>query len=223
MTEKSNIEQLSDELEALAKAKGEDLGTDERIEGAAEAAGVDVSGEGHTEPDGDEGDDNGDDGDGDGDDLGKSFSIETASGEKVKAYDATAILKSMSARLETVEGAATDESERREHLGKSMRLIADLLKAQDTQIQDLVSQVSALSREGRGRKTVLTITEKPELAKAIGGESADGIPAGEFMGKAMDAQKAGRITALDVSIAETALNRGSPVPAHIVNRVMATQ
>ena len=79
-----------------------------------------------------------------------------------------------------------------------------------------------LAGEGRGRKTVVSVSEKPvagaTMAKSQG--AADGLSANEFMAKALAAQASGRLTGLDVARAESALNKGLPVPQDVVNRVI---
>lgn len=224
----SEFEKLASDLETLAKASGE---TDKKIAATAEAAGVNpddykeddgaASGDAKVADD-KNGCDSKRDEDCDDEDemLGKSFSIKTAEGENVRAYDATALIKSLTERLGALESADAEERERREHLGKSLELMTSLIKSQSEQIAALTEKVSALGAEGRGRKAVLSVTEKPTpLAKS----EQDGIPASDFMAKAIAAQQQGRITAMDVSIAESALNRGMAVPERIVTRVMGNQ
>ena len=48
---------------------------------------------------------------------------------------------------------------------------------------------------------------------------ADGLTPDQFMTKALSAQAEGRLTAIEVATAEACLNRGQPVPAHIISRV----
>ncbi len=203
----SEFDKLAQDLELLAKSQDEGKETDEKI---ANAAGVDED----EDKDGD-GDTDGDtDGDAEGEDevLGKSYSMER-DGEKVRAYDATALIKSMTARMDGIEST---DAENREHLGKSLGLIADMLKSQTAEIASLKKSVSDLSGEGRGRKTVLTISEKTStLAK-----SEDPQPtSGDLMAKCLTAQKAGSITALDVARANVAVENGLTVPGDILARL----
>lgn len=219
----SEFEALANQLETLAKSQGSS--EDDKVLAAAKEAGVDVGGDG----DGDEGagaSGSGVDGDGDGDDmLGKSFDVVDAEGKPAKAYDATALLKSMGERIEALEGGIADVAERREHLGKSLGLIAELLeanastiKAQGEQIADMRKSLDALGAKGTGRKAVLTINERPEpLGKSV---QANTLSREEFLAKADGAQKAGRLLVGDMPRMEAYLNKGMPVPADIVSRVM---
>lgn len=221
-----------DELQVLAKSAP----ADEKIEGEggdsddatiaaaaadgeaagdAEDAGEGEAGESHAEPDGDE---IGGEGDGDGDEMpmGKSFRFVTDDGEEMEAVDGTELVKSLMARFNTNEESMTKALGVAVDLIKSQR---DLIKSQGEAIASLQTKVERLAGEGRGRKTVVSVTEKPTPEMMTKSEPA-GVSGEEFMAKAMDAQKAGRITALQVSVAETALIKGLAVPADIVKRVL---
>jgi len=240
---KSEFSKLAEDLETLAKSQGE-MTEEQKIAAAAAAAG-------HVEPDGDEGaaaaagDNDGDEGaaaasdgdslegaaaagDNDGDDgddvLGKSFDVTTAGGEKVKAYDATALLKSLSDRMETIEGSIASNEEDRESIAKSLSSIAGLLKSNANEIETLKKSLADMGDQGRGRKAVLTVMEKPQVGTMAKSEGASGaMGRKEFMAKADEAMKAGRISGGELSLAETYLNRGGAVPEELVSRVMGNQ
>lgn len=241
---KSEFSKLAEDLETLAKSQGE-MTEEQKIAAAAAAAG-------HVEPDGDEGaaaaaaGDNdgdegaaaaadadslegaaaaGDNGGNDGDDvLGKSFDVTTAGGAKVKAYDATALLKSLSDRMETIEGSIASNEEDRVSIAKSLSSIADLLKSNANEIETLKKSLADMGDQGRGRKAVLTVMEKPQVGTMAKSEGASGtMGRKEFMAKADEAMKAGRISGGELSLAETYLNRGGAVPEELVSRVMGNQ
>jgi hypothetical protein len=224
----SEFEKLAAELGLLAKAQK--YTEDEKVLASAQAAGVDTDGMADGMAD-DEGDDEGDGGEGeDADDasLGKSYSMTDASGQSFQGYDATDMLKSLSGRLGGLEQAATDEESRRGHLSKSLVLITHLLQGQDEKIKSqdeviasLQKSLGEVGRQGVGRRAVLNVTEKPDTM--IKSAQPDGIDGRTFMAKAMEAMSAGRISGMEVSIAESSLNRGVPVDAGIVNRVMGSQ
>jgi hypothetical protein len=122
-----------------------------------------------------------------------------------------------------------------EMMNKALVVIADVLRGQGdliksqqekigeqnatlTQLSEKLKEVSA---EGKGRKAVVSVANKPSpLQKS---EPEDGMDAREFMAKCMEASKAGKITALDVSIAENYVGKGIPVPESIVKRVIETR
>lgn len=199
----SEFDKLAHDLELLAKSQGDDKETDEKIAAAAGEENADQD-SGDADADEDEG--------GDDEVLGKSFSMDR-DGEKVRAYDATDLIKSMVTRMDSIEST---DAENRMHLGKSLGLIADMLKAQTAEIASLKKSLGEMAGEGRGRKTVLTISEKvSDLTKSEPVQPTNG----ELMAKCLTAQKAGRLTALDVSRANVAVENGLAVPGDILARL----
>lgn len=208
----SQYEKLLEELETMAKAMpGDDAADDEKIAAAAAEGNPDADGDGendvtgeHAEPDGDEGED--------GETMGKSFSLKLEDGTELDAIDGTELVKSLMGRVEKNEEAVM----------KSLGLAIDLLGKQGDMIKSLQAEVKKLAGEGRGRKAVVSVSEKPAagttMAKSQGAD--EGMSANEFMAKALSAQAAGRLTGLDVARAESALNKGLPVPQDVVNRVV---
>ena len=103
---------------------------------------------------------------------------------------------------------------------KAMKSAVSLIKSQGEKLAALQGQVAKLSGEGRGRKTAVSVLDKPTtLAKSEG--AADGVTGEEFLVKCLDAQKTGRISGLEVSIAEAHINKGQQPPASIVQRVLS--
>ena len=175
----------------------------------------------HSEPDGDEGLDNDNDGDDDSDKdgdetLGKSMSVTLDNGEQIDAVDGTELVKSLVNRLDTADAS---HAEKFELMQKSMGMAVDMIKSQETEIAKLRDLVKSFGNSGAGRKTTVSIAEKPEIGQMQKSE-AKGMSGHEFLAKAEGAMKAGRITGLELSIAEASLNRGAPVREDIVNRVI---
>lgn len=215
----SQYEKLLEELETMAKAMpGDDAADDDKIAAAAAEANPDADGDGKNDVTGDDIDAGGegagaDDGAGDGDEtMGKSFALKLEDGTELEAIDGTELVKSLMARVESNEGTVM----------KALGTAVDLLGKQGDMIKSLQDEVKKLAGEGRGRKTVVSVSEKPvagaTMAKSQG--AADGLSANEFMAKALAAQASGRLTGLDVARAESALNKGLPVPRDVVNRVI---
>lgn len=219
----SQYEKLLEELETMAKAMpGDDGADDDKIQAAAAAANPDADGDGENDVTGDnlntegsEGLGDEGEGEGDGDDketMGKSFALKLEDGTELEAIDGTELVKSLMARVESNEGTVM----------KALGTAVDLLGKQGNMIKSLQDEVKKLAGEGRGRKTVVSVSEKPvagaTMAKSQG--AADGLSANEFMAKALAAQASGRLTGLDVARAESALNKGLPVPQDVVNRVI---
>lgn len=213
-----SFEKLLEELDAIQTlAKSDPVDADDGDDaGIAEAAAEGEDGdEGHAEPDGDEGIEG--EGDGDGDEgMAKSFSLKLEDGTEVDAIDGTELVKSLIDRFDAQEDTLAKA------LGGIVELIksnAETVRSQAALIKSLQGDVKRLGGEGRGRKTVVSVAEKP-VAETLAKSEPEGMNANEFMAKALSAQQAGKITGLDVSVAETSLNKGLPVPTNIVRRVL---
>lgn len=201
---------------AAAAADGEAAGGDEAGAGDdAGAAGDDgAAAAAHAEPDGDEG---AGEGNGDGDEqMGKSFRFTLDNGDEVEAIDGTELVKSLIARFDSF---GAESATKEEAMTKALGVAVDLIKSQGEAIASLQTEVKRLASEGRGRKTVVSVAEKPAAGTMAKSEPA-GISGDEFMAKCLAAQAAGRITGLDVAKAEGFLLKGLAVPADIVKRVL---
>lgn len=164
------------------------------------------------------------DGDGYGDMMGKSMTVFDANGNPVQAVDGAELIKSLLVRMETTETQLKGTGE----LAKALQQTVTLMGQQAELIKSLQERVNVLSGEGRGRKSAVVIPSmKPDansqMAKAMGNGQQEGIPAQEFMAKALMAQEQGLITGHDVMRAESHLNRGMDVPSDIVRRVASAK
>lgn len=207
----AEIQGASDETADLAKSLAE--GDAARIEGAADEADEDAKAKADAE--------GGDGDDGEGDDeavMGKALTMTDADGNPVEAIDATELLKSLQAEVEHI-GANSN---------KGLSAILGLVKSQGDLIKSMSTQMAALGAQGRGRRAVLAVTEKPggstDLAKSLaaeaGGESADaGMPRQEFLAKAIQAAEQGLISFHDANLAETMINRGQQPAPGVVQAV----
>lgn len=150
-----------------------------------------------------------------GESMGKSFRVQLESGEEIDAVDGTALVKSLMERVDQQETTAQDQAQT---LAKALGVAVDLLTEQGKSIALLKSEVARLGSEGRGRKAVVSVNDKPaDMHKP---PAQEGVSSEEFMSKALIAQAAGRITGLQVSIAEGSLLKGMAVPAEIINKVL---
>ena len=204
-----SFEKLLGELEELqsmhkSEPANEDKNGDEDDKKIAEAAESNDE-ENYDEP----ADEKSEDKNEDDDSMGKSFSFQLDSGETVDAIDGTELIKSLMSKIDDQEVSVK----------KIIGTTLDLIKSQGEQISALKTEITKLGSEGRGRKTVVSIAEKPTTGTMEKSEPA-GLSGEEFMTKALAAQVAGRLTALDVSIAEASLLKGLPVRADIVNKVL---
>ena len=225
-----SFEQLLQDVETLAKSQGAgaaDAG-DDAAAAEAKAAADAAAAKAAAAADGGGGDEGeGDEGEGEGDEsFAKAFSATLADGSEGQFIDATDLLKALGVEVTRINGERKSENE---HLGAALGIMADLLKAQSTQIAELKTQIVQLSTTGRGRKAIVSVHDSPDAAAAAAAKSpglliksatGTGVPANEFMAKAMEAQTAGRISSRDVAIAEGSLNAGMQVPDSIVSRVL---
>lgn len=193
----SVYDELLDELETLAKAMPE---ADEKLEKEDKE---------HAEPDADN---EGGPSDNDEDNklaksdcedkpMAKSMSVTLPDGTEAEAVDGMELIKSFQGQMDVIA----------EGTGKVLKSMSAHLKEQAELIKSLKSDIDTLRSEGRGRKTVVTMAGAPEpMAKSMPTPS-------DILAKCLDAQKAGKLTALDVSVAEGYLNRGMQIPDRIVN------
>ena len=187
-----------DAIQAAAGAEGEDdlLNGDEG--GDAGDAGNAGDDEGEEGKEGKEGN------------LAKSFSFTLEDGSLVDAVDGTELIKSLTERFDADKGTML----------KALGMTVDMLKSQAAQIETLGNRITKLSGEGRGRKSAVSIAEKVSPGTPLQKSQPTGLSHTEFFAKADAAQKAGRISAAEIGIAETYLNKGQAVPAHIITRVL---
>lgn len=176
--------------------------------------------------------------------MQKSFSIQAADGSTIEVQDASELIKALSGRLDettqtvfqTLE-SATSVIKAQGALIKSMtdKIAAQetLLGAQTTKIDEQATLVKSLRTDldkfgssGSGRRAVVTVAERtaaPATETMAKGGMPEGVTTETFFAKAMDLQKAGRLTGADIALAEAALNSGIAVPAGIVQRVLGDQ
>lgn len=211
------LNQLAADQGELAKALPADDGKDEdKIQAAAAEGGLgggEEGGEGAAAGEAGEGGADAEDGKGDGAPMAKSFQLTLEDGTVIEAQDGTEMVKALAEDLNQTKGT----------MAKALGEAVTLIKGQNDMIKSLTDRVAKLSGEGRGRKAVLSVVEKPAPAAATMAKSqqAEGVTPEIFFAKALDAQKANRISGTDIAVAESCLNRGIAIPDHIVQRVMA--
>jgi hypothetical protein len=209
----NNFAELLKSLQATADEQGpaaDEGGDDETIAAAAADSGVAADGN----PEGDADADDAASADGK-PAMAKSMTATGADGEEVEVVDATEMLKSLQDGL-NAQGDV---------LAKALSTMTTAMQKQGEVIKSLHAKVEALSSQGRGRKTVVSVVERPAPAgtMAKSTEADAGVTSQEFMAKCLSAQAAGKLTAFDVSRAEVAINNGVAVPADIVSAVSRIQ
>lgn len=204
----SQYQKLLEELSGMTMAKAlpaDDGNGDQKIQAAAEGGG---DGDANVKKDGE----------GEGDQpMAKSFEVTLADGTKVEAEDGTALVKSLVARIDTNESDTA----------KVMEVTVGLLKSanaaiaeQGTLIKSLQDKVAALSNEGKGRKTILSVIDKTGPTEMTKSEPT-GMQPTEFLAKSEAAWSANRITGQEFNTIDVSLRTGQPIDQGLIARVMA--
>lgn len=145
-------------------------------------------------------------------DFGKSFEFTDDNGEKHQAVDATILVKSLMERAER-----TDDT-----LAKALTAMNGVVAKQGELIKSLTDQVKALSSQGRGRKAVVSIVEKPDagtLAKSQASE--EGMSTEQFFAKANAAFDAEKISGKDLNVISVCLRSNHPIEPALIQKVMS--
>lgn len=214
----TQFDALLGDLETLHKAlpKGDEV-EDEKIE-AAKAGGAETEEEGEKSKTEDVAKDvKGGKASGKKAPLAKSLTVKLEDGTEVEAFDGAEMVKSLTDSF----GALTtriDESD--SVLVKAMGQTVSLIKAMGESLANLQTKVAALGNEGRGRKAVVTLVEKPAgTTLAKGGEQ--GINPDEFMAKATSLFNERKLSGVELAYIEGSFNRGNfQLPPALISKVM---
>ena len=196
------LEQLNAEQEAqdtLAKALPQDSQDDANIQAAAADGDDDAKGE--------------EDDDGEEKTITKSLTLND--GEVF--IDATDLLKALQ----------DDVTEHSEVLAKAMPQILQLVQGQSKMIQQqgeliksMQTRIDTLAGQGRGRKTVVTLSEKQGVSEQqLAKSEQDGISPQEFMLKANNAFEKGVINGVQLNTIDVSLRQGVPLPSDIIAKI----
>ena len=212
----SEFEKLLADLDELVLAKSAvaepadllkaEKGGQKNLFGAADSD--DEEDEEDEEDDEDE-EDEGDEGD---EKFTKALSVTLPSGEMVEAYDGTRLVKALSAQMSSAQDEMRGSLDQ---VHQALEKTTALLKSLVGDNEALRAQVDSLASAGRGRKSSLSVHDKP--ATSAPAPAAPGRK--ELLAKCLVAQQAGRISGHDVATAENALNKGMELPAYLVSRI----
>lgn len=196
------LEEISGDLSKALPVDGDTAADDAKIDEAAGAAADGADPEDAGKKDGD-----------DPEVVAKSFKITLEDGSEIEAVDGAELIKSLVGRIEKNESAVLKV------LGEATKVIT----SQSSLIKSLRADVVALGDQGKGRRAMLSIAEKPapkaeDLQKS---SASEGMSGEEFMAKALTAQAAGRINGAQIAIAEAYINNHKAPPADIVQAVLA--
>lgn len=171
------------------------------IEGGADADDEKIAAAAAAAAEADDGKKDDEDDDKDGKPMAKSFQITLEDGTVVEAVDGADMIKSLMDRVEKNEGDTV----------AALSAAVETVKAQGELIKSLVGRFDDLSGQARPRKAVLVAVDKPaavadQLAKSQG--QGDTISSEQLMAKAMDARAQGRVSGMDIAVAEQEINAG---------------
>jgi hypothetical protein len=167
--------------------------------------------------------------------MTKSFSLQTQDGKQIEVIDASDLIKSLGDRLDgsvqqifdTLQGAADvikTQGTMLKSLSDKLAATETALTEQSTLVKSLQDSVKEIGSAPAGRKAVLTVAER-QTGTATDTMAKSGMPEGvspdAFFAKAFAKQAEGKLTGVDISLAESCLNRGAPIPESIVTRVMS--
>lgn len=180
---------------------GEGEGAAAVVDGAAAAAAAAAAGEGQP--------------------LVKSMKVKLEDGSEVDAIDGGEMLKALEARIDTGEKNTT----------QAVTQLVALVKSQGALIKSLGEQVTGLRAEGRGRKTVLAVTERVPAGgqpMAKGGDAAHAGEQGEvgveeFLAKSESAWKSGAITGKEFTTIDVACRSKSELDPGLIKKVLASK
>ena len=223
---------LAAEEETLAKAlkpDADDAADDKAIKEAAdgdadddgEADGEDALDDydDHAEPDADNegGPSDGDEDNEDEDEkpMKKSFTVSLPDGTEAEALDGDQLIKSFTDQL---AGLRTETSAALAQVATALGRSTKLIKSLREQNTALAAQVTALGNSSRGRKSALTVHERP----MVGDQSlakAEGISPRDLMAKALAAQQSGRLTGSQVAEIDAYAARGLAIPESLLAKL----
>lgn len=167
--------------------------------------------------------------------MKKSFTIQLADGKTVEVEDGAEMLKALSDRFDVSEekvlGTLTAavaiigaQGTMLKSMGEQLATQETTIGIQATMIKSLQTDLTKLASTGAGRKAVLTVAER-QTGTATDAVAKNGMPDGvtvdQFFAKAFDKQGQGKLTGNDISLAETCLNSGMPIPENLISRVLS--
>lgn len=201
-----SLQQITAELEQMLKAapaaedilKKSDADDEKDDEEISEMADGDADDDG--EKDSEDATDDVDDEDDD-ETFGKSFAVTLDDGSEAEAINAESLLKSINKRFNGMTNALESSTA--------------LIKSLTNQNAVLHQRVEMLAKSGKGRKSTLNVHEK----NATGQPAETKANPRAMLAKALDAQRAGRITSAEVSELDVYLGRGLAVPETLLAKI----
>jgi hypothetical protein len=139
---------------------------------------------------------------------------QAATGDEPVVIDGEEIFKS----LEALGGRQTGVEE---VLTKSVTSLLGLVKGQNTLIKSLSDRLDVLGGTGAGRRTVIQVQERPEVAGVLAKSQPEGMQAGELLAKANAAWDAKKITGQEFTALDVSLRNGQVPSTETLNKILS--
>lgn len=157
-----------------------------------------------------------------------------ADGEKKNPEDEEDLTKSLDAAAAAAGVAVIDGEEFAKSIGslgtrltaaedvlaKAMDSALGMIRGQGEMIKSLNDRITALSGEGRGRKTVVTVTERQPAGEQLA-KANPGFTVGEVMAKATEAWNAKKITGQELTTLDVALRSGTAPSEAVLAKIVS--
>lgn len=144
--------------------------------------------------------------------LGKSMM--TIDGEEVEVVDADALVKS----LHSLTGRVSAQEET---LTKALTTTLGMVKQQGEMIKSLSARLDKVSKQGAGRKTVLTVHEKPAAGEQLAKSQPDQLTAGTVLAKAQAAYGEGKINGLEFTTIDVSLRQNEKIEPGLLAKALS--
>ena len=147
--------------------------------------------------------------------MKKSFTVSLPDGTEAEALDGDQLIKSFT---DQIAGLRTETSAALAQVATALGRSTKLIKSLREQNTALAAQVTALGNSSRGRKSALTVHERP----MVGDQSlakAEGISPRDLMAKALAAQQSGRLTGSQVAEIDAYAARGLAIPESLLAKL----
>ena len=182
----AQLNAVQEEQSTLAKAMPEADGEDDKAIQTAAEDGAEDNGNPEDEDNGEE-------------PMTKSIMID---GEAHDVVDAEVLIKSIHDQGERLGQAE-------EVLAKGLTAALGMIKGQGELIKSMQGQIAKLSKQGTGRKTVLSVHEKPVVSgEPLAKSQQEGLTPAELMAKANAAYDAKKISGQELTAIDVALRQG---------------
>lgn len=146
--------------------------------------------------------------------LGKAIHLTDAKGKKIEAFDGFPLLKSLMASNKQLRQDGVGTKKLLKAVVENSTALTTSVTSLRKTLGELKKSVDNIANASRGRKSTLTM---------IGGDAKGqgGMKPEEFMGKCIQANAAGKLSGLEVSTANSYVNRGQMPPADLIRKVVA--